>query len=85
MFGYLPGRDFAAVYLASFVGQNPDGRLSAFGVDDHDRILDDRYVEDRAAMRAFVAAVFQSHVHGSFSLGGKGRENPDGSSSARCE
>jgi hypothetical protein len=54
-------------------------------VDDHDRILDDRYVEDRAAMRAFVAAVFQSHVHGSFSLGGKGRENPDGSSSARCE
>jgi len=76
MFGYLPGRDFAAVNLASFVGQNPHVRFSACGVDDHGWILDERYVEDRAAERAFVATVFQSHGYGSFSLGGKGRGNP---------
>jgi hypothetical protein len=54
------------VDLVAAEHQDPDVRLTARGVDDHVRVLEEGDVEQLAAECAVIAAVVQSHGYVSF-------------------
>ena len=60
--------DFAAVYFDTVVGEDSDIGFAACSVDGDLRFLDERDVEDRAAMGTFVSAVVKSHGFASRSV-----------------